>query len=265
MEVTESADGPKVRVQPRAGSVFPVKNVRLEGGRLVLVTSQGDANRPPTSMEFTSEGGKLTGITKRGDAENGKIAGVPAPALDRKPPRSWNKPEPLFNGKDLTGWEPINSANNHWTAVDGYLVNETKGANLKTTRKFDDFKLHFEVNCPDQANSGMYLRGRYEMQIEYEPAGTEDAFHSMGAIYGMVAAKPAARKVGEWESFDITLVGRRVTITRDGATIIDNQEIAGITGGALDSSEGEPGPFYIQGDHTGGIKFRNITISVPKK
>ena len=265
LEVTDSAEGSKVRLQPRAGSVFVVKNVKLEDGRLMLMLSQGEGNRPASSMQFTAEGDKLTGVAKRGDTETGKIAGVHAPALDRKPPKSWTRPEPLFNGKDLTGWEPDNPANNHWAAVDGYLVNQTKGANLRTTRKFDDFKLHFEVNCPDHANSGMYLRGRYEMQIEYEPAGSEDAFHSMGAIYGMVAAKPAARKVGEWESFDITMVGRRVTVVRDGTAIIDNQEIAGITGGALDSNEGEPGPFYIQGDHTGGIKFRNITIATPKR
>jgi hypothetical protein len=70
--------------------------------------------------------------------------------------------------------------------------------------------------------------------------------------------------VGQWESFDITLVGRMVTIVRDGKTIIDNREIEGITGGAMNADEGEPGPFYIQGDHTGGLKFRNITVSVPK-
>src|SRR5213080_247665 len=77
--------------------------------------------------------------------------------------------------------------NNHWVAQDGVLLNETKGANLRTTRKFDDFKLHIELNCPENGNSGIYLRGRYEVQVEYEPVGTEDAFHSMGAVYGMVA------------------------------------------------------------------------------
>jgi hypothetical protein len=122
-----------------------------------------------------------------------------------------------------------------------------------------------EVNCPEKGNSGIYLRGRYEVQVEYEPAGTEDKFHGMGAVYGMVAPTvELPRKAGEWETFDITLVGRYVTIVRDGVKIIDNQEIAGITGGALDANEGEPGPFYLQGDHTGGLKYRNITVSVPK-
>jgi hypothetical protein len=88
----------------------------------------------------------------------------------------------------------------------------------------------------------------------------------MYAIYGMVPATQAvAGKPGEWRTYDITMVGRYVTLAVDGVKIVDNQEIAGITGGALDSNEGEPGPIYFQGDHTGGIKYRNITISVPKR
>jgi hypothetical protein len=126
--------------------------------------------------------------------------------------------------------------------------------------------VHFEVNCPTKANSGFYLRGRYELQLEYEAAGTEPPERSMGSIYGRIApAAEVPRKPGEWETFDITLVGRTVTVVRNDVTTIDRKEIEGITGGALDANEGEPGPFYIQGDHTGGLKFRNITVSTPKR
>jgi hypothetical protein len=181
-------------------------------------------------------------------------------------PTAWTAPEPLFNGKDLTGWEPMGNAANHWVAQNGDLLNETKGANLKTTRKFDDFKLHIEYNCPADGNSGIYLRGRYEVQVEYQDVDAGDKFHSNGAIYSFVAPSVMLpRKPGTWESFDITLVGRRVTIVRNGVKTVDNQEIPGPTGGALDSRESEPGPFYIQGDHTGGMRYRNITISVPKR
>ena len=259
LEVATKGGQTEIRFQPRAGSVRPLKDFKLEGDKLSLVLS------PQMSLELTAKGGELTGVQKRGDASS-EVKGVRAPALDRPVPKSWTKPEPLFNGKDLTGWEPDRPDRSHWIAQDGYLVNEKNGANLRTTRMFDDFKLHVEVNCPDRGNSGLYLRGRYEMQIEYEAAGVEDAYHSMGAIYGMAAVtKELPRKPGEWETFDITLIGRRVTVVRNSVTVIDNQEIAGITGGALDSREGDPGPFYIQGDHTGGIKFRNITISVPSK
>ena len=73
------------------------------------------------------------------------------------------------------------------------------------------------------------------------------------------------RTPGQWEPFEVTLVGRTVTLVRNGVKVIDQKEIDGITGGALDADEGKPGPFYIQGDHTGGLKFRNITVAVPKK
>lgn len=266
LEVTEKDGTLTGRVQPRAGSVRPVSDMRVEGSRLIVNLSRASANRPASRWELSVEGEKLTGQFIQGDVTAGTLTGVRAPELNRKPPKAWSKPQALFNGKDLTGWEPDNPAVNHWVARDGVLLNETKGANLKTTRKFDDFKLHIEFSCPDKGNSGLYLRGRYEVQIEYEPAGVEDKYHSMGAVYGMVPISgDVPRKPGEWESFDITLVGRKVTIVRDGVTIIDNQEIAGITGGALDSNEGEPGPFYIQGDHTGGMKFRNIKISEPRR
>jgi hypothetical protein len=126
--------------------------------------------------------------------------------------------------------------------------------------------LHIEYNCPFKGNSGIYLRGRYEVQVEYEPVDENDKFHGIGAVYGMIApAVDLPRKPGEWETFDITLVGRHVTVVRNGVKTIDNQEIPGITGGALDSNEGEPGPFYLQGDHTGGMMYRNITVSAPAK
>ena len=260
MEFVEKDSNPAVRIQPRGGSVRPVKEVRMEGSHLILTLNPG------MTWDLTLDGDKLTGVQKRGDKVTAQLAGQRAPELKRNPPKAWTKPEALFNGKDLSGWEPDNPAANHWVAQDGVLLNQTKGANLRSVRKFDDFKLHIEFNCPENGNSGIYLRGRYEVQVEYEPPGREDAFHMMGAVYGMVASKADfPRRPGEWETFDITLVGRRVTIVRNGVTAIDNQEIAGITGGAIDANEGEPGPFYFQGDHTGGMKYRNITISVPKK
>ena len=113
-------------------------------------------------------------------------------------PKAWRDPEPLFNGNDLTGWEPSDPANNHWVAQEGTLLNETRGANLKTTRKFDDFKLHIEYNCPESGNSGVYLRGRYEVQIERgEP--NEPPERAMGSVYGRIAPAADAPKKGEFD------------------------------------------------------------------
>jgi hypothetical protein len=265
MELVEKDGKQQVRIQPRGGAVRPAEGVQIEGSKLIITVSPAAGNRPEVTWELTASGDKLTGVQKRGAASD-ELVCVRAPELKRPMPKAWTKPEPLFNGKDLTGWEPVNNpANSHWVAKDGDLLNEARGSNLKTTRKFDDFKLHIELNCPDEhCNSGIYLRGRYEIQVGSE--GGKLPSHEMGAIYGFV---PPARELplgtGEWQKFDITLVGRNVTVVRNGVTIHDNQEIPGITGGALDSNEGEPGPFYLQGDHTGGMRYRNITISVPKR
>jgi hypothetical protein len=266
MEIVEKDGKLEGRFQPRGGSVRPASSVAVEGSRLTLTLSPAVGKRPAVVWEVTAKDHQIAGVQKRGDTVLGRFTGTPAPALKRRAPKAWTNPESLFNGKDLTGWEPDNPATNHWIARNGELLNETKGANLRSTRKFDDFKLHVEFNCPEDGNSGVYLRGRYEIQVEYVPAGREDKYHMMGSIYGYLApAVESPRTPGQWESFDVTLVGRYVTIARNGVITIDNQEIPGITGAALDSNEGLPGPFYIQGDHTGGMKYRNITISLPKR
>jgi len=257
--VTEKAGQLEVWFQPTGGNVFQVKDFKAEGSRLSWTMGK-------SVVQLVVAGGKLTGSMTRND-QTSPLNGFKEPALKRKAPKAWTRPEPLFNGKDLTGWEPMGDpSKSHWMVKDGLLVNDAHGANLKSARKFDDLKLHFEVNCPDHANSGFYLRGRYEVQLEYEPLTANPPERRIGSVYGRIAPKPEhPRTPGEWETFDVTLVGRTLTVVHNGVTTIDKQEIEGITGGALDANEGEPGPFYIQGDHTGGLKFRNITISVPRK
>jgi hypothetical protein len=131
--------------------------------------------------------------------------------------------------------------------------------------KFEDFKLHVEFNCGTNSNSGLYLRGRYEVQIETDSI-EEPPSHHMGGVYGFLAASPELpRKPGEWQSFDITLVGRSITVVQNGQTIIDNKEIPGITGGALDSHEELPGPIYLQGSEKGRVAYRSIIITPAEK
>jgi hypothetical protein len=263
--VTDKGGNLEIWFQPTGGHVYQIKDFHLHGSHLRFTASPASGRHPAMIWELEAAGDKLTGIQKEGDRTT-PLTGVKAPNLDRSAPAAWSDPEPLFNGKDLDGWEPIgNRAKSHWIVKNGLLVNQARGANLRTTRTFDDFKLHFEVNCPDKANSGFYLRGRYEIQLEYEPANSEPMERQMGAIYGRLApGKELARSPGQWETFDVTLVGRKVTVVRNGTLVIDQKEIEGITGGALNADEGEPGPFYIQGDHTGGLQFRNITVAVPK-
>ncbi|MES1260894.1 MAG: DUF1080 domain-containing protein, partial [Acidobacteriota bacterium] len=215
--ITEKAGGLEVWFQPSGGHVIQLKDFEVNGSHLTLHVAEASGNRPATTWELDAVDGKLTGVQKRGD-KTLALTGFRAPDLKHPEPKSWTSPEPIFNGKNLDGWEPIgNPANSHWVVKDGLLVNEEHGANLKTTRNFGDFRLHFDVNCPDRANSGVYLRGRYEVQLEYEAAGTEPVEREMGSVYGRLGPQvQLPRKPGEWETFDITLVGRTVTIVRSG-------------------------------------------------
>jgi len=254
MEFAYEAGAPVVRVVGRVGSVHAAHDVKVDGPHLTFKDG---------AVEWKIA---VQGNTLSGKIPDGELAGVPAPALDRPAPHAWSKPEPLFNGRGLSGWETDPHAASHWMVQSGELQNTQAGANIRTTRKFTDFKLHIEYNCPPGGNSGVYLRGRYEVQIEYEPPSKNDIFHGMGSIYGFIPpASEVAPRPGQWESYDVTLVGRSVTVVRDGVLTINNAIIPGITGGALDSHESEPGPIYLQGDHTGGLKYRNITISLPRR
>jgi hypothetical protein len=219
---------------------------------------------PATVWVLTSEGEMFSGTQSTGEA-TAKIAGVRAPKLDRKAPKKWSDPEPLFNGKDLTGWKPMGKRkDSFWMVENGELVNKQSGDNLRTERMFQDFKLHIDYNVPEHGNSGLYLRGRYEIQIGTE--GGARPLTEMGAIYGFFKqAVDLPLKLGEWQSYDVTLVGRTVTVLRNGVKIHDNVEIPGITGGAIDSHEAEPGPIWLQGDHQGLLRFRNITVQTPAK
>jgi len=262
--ITEKNGALDVWYQPTGGNVYQVKEVKHSGSHLSLTVVPANSKRAAVTWELNAETDRLTGQQFR-SGNSTPLEGTRAPKLDRPVPKNWSKPEPLFNGRDLTGWEPMGDPKtSHWVVKDGLLVNEDHGANLRSTRKFDDFKLHFEVLCPDHANSGFYLRGRYEVQLEYEPLTSNPPERRIGSVYGRIAPEgDLKRQPGEWEVFDITFVGRTVTVVRNGVTTIKRKEIEGITGGALDANEAEPGPFYIQGDHTGGLKFRNVTISVP--
>jgi hypothetical protein len=206
-------------------------------------------------FEFTLKDDKLEGY-KMLDGNKLKFTGVRAPSLKRKEPPIWGNPINLLT-KNMERW--IIPENNKFKMVDGVLVNSEKGGNLITNQKFDDFKLSVEFRYPEGSNSGIYLRGRYELQIEDSKGRADDV--SIGGIYGFIAPTVnAAKNPGEWQTYEITLVGRHVTVVHNGIEVISNRPIPGITGGSLNSNEGEPGPIMIQGDH-GPVEFRKFVIT----
>jgi len=246
----------------RWGNARPLPEILIEGESIRFVSPKGEEGSK-TDLVFQ---GKLTGNGIMGTASGPN--GAPwtwtarrAPGLSPPAAVKWGEPRSLFNGVSFTGWRFDNvKHSDSWVVTNGCLINRAAGANLVTSESFRDFKLHVEVNCPTNANSGIYLRGRYEVQVE-DDSILEPPSHHMAAIYGFLAPKPEQpRRPGEWQAFDITLLGRFVTVIQNGQVIIDHQEIPGITGGALDSREEEPGPIYLQGDH-GGIAYRNITLT----
>jgi hypothetical protein len=141
------------------------------------------------------------------------------------------------------------------------LVSPGNASELIKDKIFEDFELHAEFNCGTNANCGVYLRGRYEVQIE-EDSIRESPNHHTGGIYGFISFSPELpRKPGEWQTNDITLLGRTVAVVQNGATIIDHKEIPGLTAGALDSHEELPEPIHLQESENGHVAFRNIVVT----
>jgi hypothetical protein len=245
----------------RFGSARPISKVEQDKDHFhFTVPPQWEGRKDDITFDGVLEGDVIRGETT--DEKGRKIAweGHRAPSLKRSSPPKWGEVVQLFNGRDLSGWKPRNPSRNGWVVKDGLLVNGAPGTDLLTDRLFTDFKLHCEFRYPKGSNSGVYLRGRYEVQIE-DNFGEEPDSHKIGGVYGFLdPCVNAAKRAGEWQGLDVTLVGRQVTIVLNGERIIDRQTIPGITGGALDSDEGKPGPIMLQGDH-GPIDFRNLTIA----
>jgi len=244
------------------GSARPISIVNFDHGNFSFsIPPQWEQEDSDLVVKGYVNGDSLSGTMK---FSNGKIysyIGVKAPSLKRKAQTVWEKPIRLFNGINLNGWHA--TGNNQWKVDSGFIRSSRRGANLETDKTFNDFKLHIEFRYPPGSNSGIYLRGRYEVQIE-DLGGEEPAKNEFGSVYGFIAPTDRVPKpAGEWQYFDITLVGRMVTVIANGITIICNQEIPGITGGAINSNEGEAGPILIQGDHD-PIDIRNVIITPAK-
>lgn len=263
LELSLEGDQLKAQMVGRWGNARPLPRAEITDGKLTFVSPKEEEDSK-TDMVFEGKliSNHLIGTVNGPDGNKWSWSGVRAPSLKRTSAPKWGKPVQLFNGKDLTGWRQSQpNAKPAWTVENGNLVSPGHGPELINDSKFEDFKLHVEFNIGQESNSGVYLRGRYETQIETDSV-QEPPSHHTGGIYGFIAPSPELpRKADEWQTFDITLVGRTVTIVQNGQTIINHKEIPGITGGALDSHEGLPGPIYLQGSEKGHVQFRNIVLT----
>jgi hypothetical protein len=246
------------------GSARPISQVTSKDGKFSFsIPPQWEPEGRNMDFEFEVSGNSLKGTMVYTDGKSYSFTGVRAPSLVRTKAPVWGKPIALFNGKDTKGWHA--DGKNQWTVENGILRSLQSGANLISDRTFNDFKLHIEFRYKQGSNSGIYLRGRYEVQVMDAKSGEPEPINNQfSSVYGFLPPnKMMAKNAGEWQSYDITLVGRLVTIVVNGTEVICRQEIPGITGGAMNSNEGEPGPLMIQGDH-GPIDYRNIVITPAK-
>ncbi|MEI7523028.1 MAG: DUF1080 domain-containing protein [Mariniphaga sp.] len=272
------------------GSVVPVASVYMTDKYLIVTRTDNvvrtkDANNTPVRtqiltnwLEVQKNGDKISGYLLR-PKKDGKgidstaFAGTKLPAPPPAPDLTkvkFGTPVNLFNGKDLTGWRLINEKQkNGFFVKDGVLTNDPaqiEGAphvsygNLRTDQEFEDFNLKLEVNVPEGSNSGVYLRGMYEVQV-IDSYGKALDPHNMGAVYSRITPTSAAEKpAGTWQTMDITLCDRHATVILNGVKIIDNQPIYGPTGGAMKSDVFTPGPIYLQGDH-GKVYYKNLVLT----
>ena len=188
--------------------------------------------------------------------------GVRAPVINEKDDGTWKRGEAvnLFDGKDLAGWSQLGTSRTPWVIKQGILTGGPGAPDLTSDRKFWNFTLHAEFRIGPGATSGIGLRGRYEVHIA-DDIGRPPSVFGNGAVYGRIAPViNASREPGDWQTFDIRLVGRQVTVLVNGVKVVDRQTIEGLTATAIDANEGDPGPIVIQGDH-GTVEFRRIVIS----
>jgi hypothetical protein len=246
------------------GSARPISEVKVKNGKYSFsIPPQWDQGNRNLDFEFEVSGDNMKGTMVYTDGVTYNWTGVRAPLLIRTKEPVWGTPVRLFNGKNTQGWHA--DGKNQWVAENGILRSPKKGANLISDKTFTDFKLHVEFRYPKGSNSGVYLRGRYEVQIIDAKNGQPEPINNQfSSIYGFLPPnKLMAKNPGEWQYYDITLTGRIVTVVANGKTVICNAEIPGITGGAINSKEGEPGPIKLQGDE-GPIDYRNIIITPVK-
>lgn len=248
------------------GSARPVSKVNYlgDGKFSFTIPPQWESENKDITVSGQLSGETLSGTIQEANDSIHSWTAQRAPELRRTKEPVWGKTISLLNGNTLDGWTAFGGAKeNQWKVINGILTSDHAGKNLMTNQKFNDFKLHIEFKVPDASNSGVYLRGRYEVQV-IGKSWSEPPKNGFSGVYGFIEpTENASKSANDWQTYDITLVGRLVTIVANGKTVVSNQIIPGITGGAIDSNEGEPGPIYIQGDH-GPVEYRNITITPAK-
>ena len=250
------------------GDLNVIEKISIKDG--VLTFSFDRKGNQPATLVYTAKvvGKELVGDHFiEGKPEKTHFVGKRAPVLKDKdvPSLKKGKPVELFNGKDLNNWSAMVPGKQlGWKVEDGIMKNVAGANNLVSAEKFWNFELHCEFKIGAHSNGGLGLRGRYEIQI-IDDYGKPAESHGTGALYSRIAPSENASKApGEWQTYDIRLVGHFVTVVVNGKKVIDKGVIEGLTAMAHDWDESQPGPISVQGDH-GPVEIRKLTITPLEK
>jgi hypothetical protein len=257
----------------RGGHPLEVPVIKVENGELVFQPDGGQRG-PGPEYRLRAQGNKLTGSVKLGD-RTVQLAGARPPKWDHydaNAPHKFGTPVALFDGKTMDAWDIQNKDRPmKWTIENGAMTNDPPGSNnLVSKQKFQDFKIQaeYKLDTPHpnarggmtKANSGIYLRGRYELQV-LDDYGDKPFERGHMSVYGWhTPTSNASKPAGEWQSMEATVVGNKVTVLLNGTKVQDNVTLEAITGGALDANESEPGPIMLQGDHE-KVWYRKVTVT----
>ncbi len=248
------------------GDMNDIPKMSIEKGELRFYFDYKPSEKPGTTahQEYRLHlvGDKIQGHLHSEIADL-DLSGFRAPAVKDRDDGSWHdgKPVELFNGHDFSGWKGLAPDKAlGWIVKDGAMSNVAGANNLISEEKFWNFKLHVEYRVGAHSNSGVGLRARYEVQV-LEDYGEPTNRHGNGALYSRILpSMNASKPAGEWQTFDIRLVGRQVTVVLNDQKIIDKQEVEGLTAIASDGEEDKPGPFILQGDH-GPVEYRKVIVT----
>jgi len=171
----------------------------------------------------------------------------------------------LFNGKDLSGWKEVRGKG-HWRVEDGALTNGEGGGNICSAETFQNYELELEYRLPERSssgvrgNSGVYLRGRQEVQISSSSGPGKTTLNDSGAIHGVSRPlKNTSRKPGQWNHFRILHIRNHITVWHNGELVQDNVWCGPSSRPVPDGGTALRGPILLQGE-TSRIWFRNIRL-----
>jgi len=237
------------------GQVAPIENLKLTGNEAEFAFGKNQ-------YRVKLEGTRLTGSMTTEGQPALPFTATRAPEIKDQDGPQWKpgKPVELINGRDTSGWRLMVANRPGWKVEDGLFKNEQGASDIISSAKFWNFELRAEYRYAAGSNSGIALRGRYELQI-YDDYGKPPDFHGHGALYSRIApSSNASRAPGEWQTMEARLVGRTLTVTLNGKKILDRVNVEGPTAMTMDPDEAAPGPIVLQGDH-GPIEFRKLTVT----